>query len=144
MFNTGFLGLRVDSKRNVVVELPLAAPGGARDASALKDAGSRHFAAGAFAAAAAAYTAALDGSGAATGGALRQALLSNRAAAPLRVGDAAGALADCDAALAVDCDHPRRAQSRRHRQHQVDPIAQSRTVERSRLFSDDDLRFRCT
>jgi hypothetical protein len=109
MFNSGFIGLRVDNKRNVVVEMPLAAAGGARDASAFKDTGNRHFAAGAFAAAAAAYTAALDGSGAATDGALRQALLSNRAAARLQVGDAAGALADCDAALAVDPAHGKAA-----------------------------------
>jgi hypothetical protein len=71
-------------------------------AGALRERGNVEFKARRFAAAAAAYSAALEALGPASDSAARYVLLTNRSNARFADGDAAGSLADADAAIALD------------------------------------------
>lgn len=121
---TGSLGLRVDNPCNIIVHRPAApakaltagsgATGGAAavadTAAARKDAGNAFFARGHFAEAVDEYTAALALS---PDEPLRLALHKNRAASFLKLGRWEAALADADAALAIDA-RDEKALFRRH------------------------------
>lgn len=120
MMAGGGLALRVDNPCNVVIHPPVPpALAAATSPEQLKDAGNALFAAKEWAHAVDAYTRALrrSGDGGATSAdeaSMAATLLSNRAAARLKLRDHAGALADTDGALALAPRHAKAAFRRGH------------------------------
>ena len=129
MYNTGYLGLRVDNPCNLVLQLP---PSIARDAVQLKSYANDCYAGRDVWSAARAYSQALDLQPAPQGE-LRAVLLSNRALTRLCLRDASGALEDCDAGLAAS-PAPTLARKLAHRR--VKALLQLRRFEAARAAAD--------
>ena len=116
----GGLALRVDNPCNVITVDPPVPPAlaAATSPEQFKDAGNARFAAQEWARAADAYSRGLQRTGdadtAAAGESVTVTLLSNRAAARLKLRDFAGALADTDSALALAPRHAKAAFRRGH------------------------------
>lgn len=111
MTNSGGLGLRVDNPCNLIISAPLhPSIAAATSPAQLKDAGNALFTTKDWVGAAEAYTRALGrDEGASSDSSLTVTLLSNRAAARLKLLDFDGALADADSTLALCPTHAKAA-----------------------------------